>query len=113
LREIVPDSPDQRFLENSAKSNRPKTQPPHLVLYSCSNNYDYQNLSSDHLLSGVIADYKKFRLVVKSLVKQTARLCRRQQQHLLPDPKIPKRTWFGGDHIRNSLRYMPAWYLPS
>jgi len=38
----------------STQSNRPKSQPPHLVyeyIYC-----HYQNLSSDHLLSGVVKE---------------------------------------------------------
>jgi hypothetical protein len=37
----------------STQSNRSKSQPPHLVY---GYNYDYQNLSSDHLLSGVVRE---------------------------------------------------------
>jgi hypothetical protein len=40
-----------------------KSQPPHLVLDSHNCHYN-QNLSFDHLLSGVIADYYEIRALV-------------------------------------------------
>jgi hypothetical protein len=53
---MFPICPTKGSSRTPLRSNRPKTQPPHLV-WNC---YNYHlNLSSDHLLSGVIADYKK------------------------------------------------------
>src|SRR6185437_5149331 len=50
----------------STQSNRPKSQPPHLVygyIYC-----HYQNLSSDHLLSGVVREYYTDQLTIKRAV---------------------------------------------
>src|SRR5208283_3141220 len=56
LRGILPDCHDHRADRNSAQRNRPETEPHHLRGYFyCV----FQNLSSDHLLSGGRAEYKK------------------------------------------------------
>src|SRR5579863_7230821 len=55
-RDLTPDAinPTHRSSCEASQSNRPKSQPPHLVFCFY---YRYcQNLSSDHLLSGVTAE---------------------------------------------------------
>ena len=50
-------------LKAPLRATSSKSQPPHLVLDSHTYHYN-QNLSFDHLLSGVIADYYEIRRLV-------------------------------------------------
>src|SRR5258708_31299127 len=79
--------------EAPLRATRSKSQPPHLVLDS--HNYCHiQNLSFDHLLSGVIADYYEIREQVNWHETGLEKFIVRQRLTLLSeDESRPDRVW--------------------